>query len=733
MDLRIRAVDGRRPVKIEGEIRGSGLPSARTGLWVAVASATLVVVMALVQVERTPPGPLSAVHGSIPELAGPNSCSACHGGWFQSMASACLDCHGAVAEHIETGRGLHGLLGARAKDCAECHGEHHGTGFTPVNRLSFAKAGVPDPSQFDHSRLGFHMEGRHLELDCSACHANAHVDVLPHGSHRFFGLEANCASCHEDPHAGAMQRSCTECHDQHGFDRPHSLGHERHLPLIGGHAELNCRVCHGENTKHALERQRPGGRGPEMRNCLDCHDSPHGLPFGSGAARRFGLSLEASCAACHEHAHTSFRDPNLTLDPDLHALGGFRLEAPHDRLDCSACHDPQLEDFAARHPGRQQLACIDCHGDPHGGQFATGPFAQEGCVGCHATTHFAPHLFGVEHHGRTTMPLSDSHLAVSCEACHQQAHADLPRRFRGTSNQCADCHADAHSGFFDGRLAEISSEMRAPQGACAECHDPTRFSEVPHGRFDHGHWTGFPLTGAHEQEGCFACHTPKSEPDTARRRFGRVAQRFGALPAMHGGAEVGQSCAVCHTDPHGGRFDGPHLPTRFFDREGCARCHGETSFRELPHGFDHALWTGFALVGAHAQASCTDCHTPLAGVERGELSLGPPRGNACADCHVDPHLGQFAREPLTPGGAPRAADCARCHDAARDFASLTFDHDWDSRFRLDGAHRELDCSACHMPTVISGRETIRYKPLGSACTDCHGVGSGSLRRFGGGR
>ena len=46
----------------------------------------------------------------------------------------------------------------------------------------------------------------------------------------------------------------------------------------------------------------------------------------------------------------------------------------------------------------------------------------------------------------------------------------------------------------------------------------------------------------------------------------------------------------------------------------------------------------------------------------------------------------------------------------------------DARFELGDAHRALACSACHEAWASdNGIEVVKYKPLGTQCTDCHGA------------
>ncbi|MEO0650957.1 MAG: hypothetical protein AAFZ65_09790 [Planctomycetota bacterium] len=690
---------------------------AKPQLLLALCSGALVMSIAVVNAERSSPGPLTRVHAGVDGLSATSGCADCHGGFFGDMNSSCLACHEPIALQLDEQGGLHGTI--QAQNCAACHSEHHGPSFSIVNAASFARAGVPDREQFDHSTIGWEMDGKHLELSCSECHTNADVEVLPAGEFRFLGLSQDCSSCHEDVHEGAMRLDCNQCHVQTSFEQHVSVGHDEFLHLAGGHAPVTCRDCHAESTPHRLERIVKPKVEHALRGCVDCHDSPHAERFVAGAGKLLATPADASCIECHEAEHPDFRDAEATLSAELHATSGFALVEPHDDAQCAECHDPAAADFAGRHPGRTQDSCAACHDDPHGGQFATGPFARKGCVGCHERTHFEPHAFTVEKHDRARLALEGTHLDTDCNSCHEVPEPEAPRVFRGTPRTCAECHEDAHGGFFDPLTAELEW---VKHGDCARCHQPTAFDETLPEAFDHGRWTGFAVTGAHEQSGCAACHEDAHAPDASGRVFGRVDDLFGEV---HGPftdpVAADQACATCHFDPHEGRFDAAELPTVYEDRAGCARCHGDNSFRAFPHGFDHGLWTGFPLDGQHAQASCADCHQPIRAERPGGRTWAPALGTNCGDCHVDVHVGQFADEV-------GRTDCRRCHEDTGAFHVLDFDHDWDSRFALHEAHEQVGCADCHQKTVIDGIETTRYRPLGRECTDCHGVRAGSLRK-----
>lgn len=670
---------------------------------IGAASLAVVVLVAVVDARRAAPGELARVHGREDDLQGRTGCKQCHGGWFSSMTASCNECHDAIAADIESKAGVHGFLEPElVNECGACHDEHHGADFELVNARSFALAGIDDVKGFDHCRVGFEMAGSHLELDCARCHVNAWDDELPAGAQRFRGLDQDCNTCHADPHDGRMKVGCASCHGQSTWDGLHSLGHEDYLPLVGGHGDVGCRECHAKDDAHSLEVLGERRSRPAPRECIDCHVMPHTRAFVEGVAALAACTEGATCVTCHQAKHTSFREPALTelLTPAQHAVSGFPLDAPHDRAECALCHFPEELEFGARYPGRNADSCSECHEDVHAGQFAEGPFAQGDCLACHARLAWEPHEFDQADHARTRFELGGAHAELECRECHLDPPAGEARAFHGTERRCEECHADAHDGFFDPVAADLPA---LDQGECARCHGEREFADVPPERFDHGRWTGFDVAGAHAQAECAVCHPLAEEPDELGRRFGRVAEHFGAFAG----------CVTCHADPHGGVFDRSPVLASVDGRADCARCHDSSSFRALVEPFDHGRWTGFALVEEHAAAACGDCHAPLRRVDELGRTFEPANGPACSACHVDPHAGQFRVAGKT--------DCARCHESGAE-RHLDFDHERDARFALGEQHRDLDCASCHEPLELAdGREVVRYRPLPITCVECHGV------------
>lgn len=703
-------------------------------LWLALISLGLVLWLVYVDlggfdVGQASPGPLSSVHQREAGLTGPLGCAACHGGRGTTMAEACTGCHAEIGQQLASGRGLHGSLGAQGERCALCHVEHHGDAMPLVSERAFALAGFPDRDAFDHPGLGFGLHGRHTQLACVDCHPHADSELLPVGERRFLGLTQTCVNCHEDPHRGRLGQSCEGCHPQdQPFERGAGFAHTPAFPLTGAHAGLACSACHPAGSEHDFERLAAPGPHPDARDCGACHASPHTEPFLAALARREGLRAGATCGGCHDAVRGGFEAERSRLTPELHALTGFALEPPHAGLACAGCHEiagPALAHYykfrsifdfrvfaeeephrargfayALRFPGRSGEDCAACHADPHGGQFEAGTFLAsqptQNCLACHARTHFAPPDFGPMEHAATSFPLEGAHRRAACADCHRMPpEGQGPRIFHGTPSSCADCHADPHAG-----------RLVGPSGLqdCAACHRSSTFADVDRAGFEHALRTGFALEGAHAAAACEVCHPRSEQPDELGRTFGRVEEHF-AGPL--------DRCSTCHADVHDGHFLAPHLPRVVAGREDCARCHAPTAFADYDRAiFEHALWTGFELVGQHARAVCVACHVPAAEPDPRGRRFGRAPGRTCLDCHVDPHAGQFAARG--PDG------CASCHPpTGRDFRIREFDHSR-TGFPLVGAHARAACRACHVPSpTATGELVVRYRPLGTRCQDCH--------------
>lgn len=553
------------------------------------------------------------------------------------------------------------------------------------------------------------------------------------------GLQ-NCTKCHVAGQQLAPER-CLECHTELKARVEQKRGFHGRLPPT----ELQCQTCHHEHQgrDEALVDWGKGGQksfdhartGFDLRgkhrnlDCAKCHD-PRRIADPAVVAvlakqpgRKTFLGQPQACSACHFDEHRG----QLGADCQRchseagwkpargfeHARTAFPLTGRHARVDCAKCHLPQQQVAAGvpatvtppvnptRFPKWKGLAfqqCTDCHKDPHQARFGAS------CTQCHSTEDWkqvsgpaAKRAF----HEQTRYPLRGGHASVACQACHGPFPGQ-PARYRGLAfARCTDCHLDAHLG----QMKVLAQAGAGEARTCERCHTiesyaPARFEAEDHDQ------TGFKLEGAHRTVACVLCHVKdprlasrvpaavRTELEKQKRPIRISLARFDPVrPA---------DCGACHRDPHAGQFD------RRVKAEGCAACHGMTSFRQVR--FDHARDSRFPLAGRHAEVACASCHRPDAGgVVR---YVGLP--SACAACHADPHAGQFA------AAKGQGTDCARCHGLAgwKDLGKFVHAPPFTS-FQLTGKHQNLACEKCHPGVQVAGSTVRKYRAIPTRCQGCH--------------
>lgn len=627
---------------------------------------------------------------------------------------SCKDCHpNADAQPLAAGKSR---FLDQVQDCQSCHDDpHNGMMKRGCEECHGQEHKFDDLTKFPHDdRVPLH--GSHGGLQCSDCHAEGtatSVEALSDTS--LAQVWRTCASCHVSPHqdqflsalpnpaSNEAEDGCILCHSEkhtqfHGPDVVwKDEWHEASgFALQPPHANMSCEECHAQRqSKEDFSSRYPGRTEAE---CRVCHTDPHQGQFDHAPF------LEQDCRSCHPGL--TFEDHGF--DVDRHNQQSFALTGSHAALACNECHE--LVD--SRDPSTRQFQgtprrCEDCHADAHAPAMKGGD-----CARCHTTQDFQQMAVEFDHLKWTGFALQQGHAELKCEACHQRSKvADATGRTLGRVHElnpgnpaaCEGCHADVHEGSFDPLITEAMVDGRI---GCDRCHQTSNFKRLHDDSFDHHRWTGFALNGAHQQAACESCHG--REEDTSR--LGKVEKKFPG--------DTNQ-CATCHADPHQGDFDQPHFPLQIQGRQGCQRCHDDRSFKASAGGaFDHGYWTSFELLGAHARAACGSCHTPLQSPKADGRRLERATGSACVDCHVDVHAGQFLQQG--------EQDCLRCHDRETEsFKIAEFDHAKHSRFALDATHSKLSCEECHVASPTgSGDRVVRYKPLGTACQDCHSVPPG---------
>jgi hypothetical protein len=295
--------------------------------------------------------------------------------------------------------------------------------------------------------------------------------------------------------------------------------------------------------------------------------------------------------------------------------------------------------------------CSSCHADIHRRQFGGN------CQQCHTVKGWRVAIQQTREHNNR-FPLIGAHAAAPCESCHKNAAAG---QYKGLSTECMACHTPDYNKSVNPphRGSKIPVE-------CEQCHTMDTWVGA---KFDHAALVGFALDGGHARLACRDCHANGQWAGTSAQCVNCHIKEFNATQSPNH-AQVGfpRDCAVCHTTVRwkGGKFD-------------------------------HTAGTKFPLTGAHTQVQCNSCHV-------GGRFAGTPQ--ACEGCHMDA-FNKSTNPGHTASNFPR--DCAQCHTTTQ-WKGAKFDHNL-SRFRLTGAHAQVECASCHINGKFTGTT--------QTCEGCH--------------
>lgn len=512
------------------------------------------------------------------------------------------------------------------------------------------------------------------EHECDTCHVSFDKAAQPRA----------CLECHQPVaddikvqrgfHGKQDVPQCKTCHTEHKgrsadivvLDRVHFDHSQTDFPLLGKHFGPECAKCHEEDAKF---RDAPGV-------CEACHrrDDVHQGRLGK------------DCAECHN-------SDAWQVQPFDHSRTGFVLGGRHADAECKSCHSKPYRE--------QRLAqeCVSCHrkDDHHRGSLG------DDCAQCHRDSDWKKTRFD---HRSTGFSLLGRHALADCRSCHKQGDD-----FKNAPTTCVGCHRK------DDRHADTLGSD------CGTCHTPDKWK--PSIGFNHAR-TSFVLTGKHQVAQCKGCHED--------------AQHFRG---------VSHECIACHRkdDTHKGR-----------NGEGCADCHGTDDWKRSR--FDHAAQTKFALRGAHQKVKCESCHTGDIHTEKLAMECAschrdddPHRGKlgaTCTDCHDESawkpshfdhnkiafvllgahrvvtcdkcHATQIYRDTADSCSGCHAKDdrhegalgsaCEACHNT-RDWRLGEFDHQRQTQFPLDGAHKSVSCDQCHR------KDRAGAPRIAGSCASCH--------------
>lgn len=428
----------------------------------------------------------------------------------------CYDCHTDALRRKKPDR-----------ECQSCHADENkhkdrfkAFGDPPACGKCHPSSSWKAPQIFNHNReTTFALTGKHAQIECRKCHRGKD----PADFERFDPKTVGCMGCHQhkNVHGGTRDEdSCLDCHQDAGViavdrdaARKQYHGPDSDFPLVKGHANVECTLCHKNDVwkatptecgvlchEDSLHRGRLGdkcsachspgdfsaalfehdtdtewplvGFHKTVPSCEECHpgrvyaDTPKtcGVAGCHAEDDAHNDKLGDDCGKCHQQTGENVFNHN--------AMAAFSLDGAHLTTRCAECH-PSIE-FKP-----QPTNCFGCHPEPkvHKGQFGTN------CESCHNTSTWK----GIQAlHDVGDFSLRGMHDRLACQTCH----GSRMKKLQGTGNLCITCH----------RQDDIHANSLSPR--CGKCHTQWSFSPA---RFQHA-TVGCILTGLHRTLPCADCH-----------------------------------------------------------------------------------------------------------------------------------------------------------------------------------------------------------------------------------
>ncbi len=610
----------------------------------------------------------------------------------------CIKCHKVEEGAFPAGRGTTVRYKGSAGVCVTCHADdNHRGALGRTCETCHNPNGWKNGSRAFHKVGVFPLEGRHLTVECAACHWNGTLKGTP----------TRCDQCHwtrrqDDRFQTRLGIECGKCH------RPTSWAavNWNHATMTGvqltpAHRALGCEGCHKDQNF-----------APSSVLCISCHAEDYKRTL-SPAHQSAGFPT--SCEACHLTSQTTWSQARF----DHQAT--YQLVGMHATQPCAACHKGGVFKGTA-------TDCFGCHKTDYdrsqNPNHAAAGFPTT-CISCHQNSD--PDWHGRPFNHSLVFPLAGVHTTQACAACHKNGV------YRGTSTDCYGCHKTDYE--------KTQNPNHVSAGFATSCEGCHRFSDSGWHASPFNHNLVFPLPGVHAAQACATCHKNGVYKGTSRECFSchkpdydrsqnpnhltagfstncDICHRM-ADPDWHTqfnhsnvyplvGMHATQACTVCHKN---GVYKGTatecygchrtdyeqsknpsHVAAGFPTT--CQQCHrpSDLNWRST---FNHN--TVFQLVGVHASQPCTSCH-------KNGVYGGTPRD--CYGCHKTDYEKTLNPNHLSAGFSTQ---CDTCHRPTDPNWHTTFNHS--QFFQLVGTHATQPCTSCHKNGI--------YKGTPRDCYGCH--------------
>ncbi|MCF8274413.1 MAG: cytochrome c family protein [Flavobacteriaceae bacterium] len=532
---------------------------------------------------------------------------------------------------------------------------------------------------------------KHITIICLLIVVNSYGQISPGDlsqAHAKLEGMSNCTQCHEIGDK-VTDKKCLECHKDiqslvnknKGFHANPEVKKQDCFQCHSDHHGRKFDMIHFDKDKfnHDKAGYKLEGKHASI-DCRECHKPDNIQNSEIKNRKNTFLGLAQECLTCHDdfHQNTLPKDCKQCHNFDSfkpaanfnHDKAKFKLKGKHVQVDCIKCHKETTRNGKefTEFTGIAFEDCKSCHKDPHESQLPGN------CKSCHMENDFK--LFNGQKtfdHNTTNFTLKGKHAEIDCFECHKDLidpKLVFQDRLNVKENNCVKCHKDAHEGKFG--------------LDCAKCHNENSFVVLKSLKFFDHTLTDYPLEGKHLQVDCKKCHTD---------RYTKPID-FSA-------------CKNCHKDYHKGEFKEKEKGIS----PDCKECHS------LQEGFDYSLYTlekhnksKFPLQGAHVATPCFACHVS----EKQKRWTFRNLGSDCNNCHKDIHEG-FISKKFYPNN-----DCKNCH-VNESWAKIEkFNHS-NTKFKLDGKHKEIECRACHFVEKTGNKKITQQKfiNLDSNCASCH--------------
>ena len=396
------------------------------------------------------------------------------------------------------------------------------------------------------------------------------------------------------------------------------------------------------------------------------------------------LLLTAAIGGYYYYVFQESDDKSAIL-PGKTTHGHYQIE-----LECSACHDQELEENIFTTAGVSNESCNKCHGDdleeasdshpvrkfknPENAIYLKHVDAMQ-CISCHS-----------EHNAKITGEMGVTIPADYCAHCHEVTLENLESHKSLPYNSCATtgCH-----NYHDNQMLApgfLRKHYAEPENLETQAVQPTAAL---------ARWLA-------EGNTARAPLTPAQADASAKHSDRKITSSW--HDSAH--AAAGINCSDCH----GEEEKWVEKP----DHTSCASCHGDEvegflkgkhgmrlSYPDLPPMTPAQARRPMKNSAAHKELSCSSCHDPH------ETNRQFAAQQACIQCHDDEHSRNYAGSPhaklweleLTGKGSPGTG---------------------------------VSCATCHMPREKNGKFfspnhnqnanlTPNDKMLKNVCMDCHGM------------